>query len=49
LHHESLSRGPRVDADEIALMRERWAEELLADPYYNRHLTLERDDFEVWP
>ncbi len=49
LHHESISRGPRVATGEIARMRERHGAILLADPYYNRHLSLERDDYEVQP
>jgi GT2 family glycosyltransferase len=49
LHHESLTRGPRVDEGEIRLMRERWGALLQRDPYYNRNLSLQRDDFEVQP
>lgn len=47
-HHESLSRGsderPVQEARffaETQLMKERWGEKLLADPYYNKHFTLD--------
>jgi GT2 family glycosyltransferase len=45
-HHESRSRWyqpPR--AEEVQLMLDRWGNLLASDPYYNRHLTLEREDF----
>ena len=49
VHHESLSRGPRVDDAEVATMRQRWGALLDADPFYNSNLSLQRDDFEVKP
>jgi len=45
-HHESRSRWyqpPR--AEEVQLMLDRWGTLLPRDPYYNPHLTLEREDF----
>ena len=45
-HHESRSRWyqpPR--AEEVQLMLDRWGALLACDPYYNPHLTLEREDF----
>jgi GT2 family glycosyltransferase len=45
-HHESRSRWyqpPR--AEEVQLMLDRWGTLLPCDPYYNPHLTLEREDF----
>ncbi len=45
-HHESRSRWyqpPR--AEEVQLMLNRWGALLARDPYYNPHLTLEREDF----
>ena len=45
-HHESRSRWyqpPR--AEEVQYMLDRWGALLACDPYYNPHLTLEREDF----
>ncbi|HJY83527.1 MAG TPA: glycosyltransferase family 2 protein, partial [Candidatus Binatia bacterium] len=45
-HHESRSRWyqpPRVE--EVQYMLDRWGTLLVHDPYYNPHLTLEREDF----
>ncbi len=52
-HHESISRGsedtPEKQArfvGEIKLFHERWEKELKnGDPYYNKNLTLDREDF----
>lgn len=51
-HHESLSRGdderPMQEArffHEIEVMRERWGETLLHDPFYSPHFSLERQAF----
>lgn len=52
-HYESKSRGydeenkskrERYDREE-KLLRDRWEYELNNDPYYNKNLTLEREDF----
>ncbi len=45
-HHESRSRWyqpPR--AEEVQYLLDRWGALLARDPYYNPHLTLEREDF----
>jgi GT2 family glycosyltransferase/2-polyprenyl-3-methyl-5-hydroxy-6-metoxy-1,4-benzoquinol methylase len=44
-HHESVSRGYALDPREVGYMQQRWAEELLNDPYYNPNLTLQRPDY----
>ena len=54
-HHESISRGyentPQKKqrfAEERAFCEERWATVLdQGDPYYNPHLSLEREDFSI--
>ena len=49
-HHESRSRWyqpPR--AEEVQYMLDRWGTLLAHDPYYNPHLTLEREDFSFDP
>jgi len=54
IHHESKSRGledtrekkERFDR-EIAFMKGKWKEELLADRCYNRNLTLEHENFSL--
>lgn len=33
IHHETVSRSPILDPQEVSFMRERWGAELLADPY----------------
>jgi glycosyltransferase involved in cell wall biosynthesis len=52
-HHESASRGPEDSPQkiqrfqkEIAYMKARWGERLSRDPYYNRMLTLDRENFQ---
>jgi GT2 family glycosyltransferase len=44
-HHESATRGFDLDPREIEFMKRRWKDALLNDPYYNRNLTLEAEDF----
>lgn len=51
-HLESASRGLEDTAEKVArfnaeadLMRRRWGEALLDDPYYSPNLTLERENF----
>ena len=51
-HHESLSRGdderPMQEArffQEIEVMRDRWGDSLLSDPFYSRHFSLDRQPF----
>ncbi|MDQ1253175.1 MAG: hypothetical protein QG646_2325 [Euryarchaeota archaeon] len=54
-HHESLSRGyedtpgkQRRFLDEVKYMREKWGKIMDAgDPYYNKNLTLEKEDFSI--
>ncbi|MCJ7446017.1 MAG: glycosyltransferase, partial [Methanotrichaceae archaeon] len=53
-HHESLFRGhedtPEKQirfAKEIKYMRDKWAEILDNDPYYNRNLTRDKEDFSI--
>ena len=54
-HYESKSRGPEDSPEkqrrfrsEVERFRKRWKRELQAgDPYYNRNLTLEREDFSL--
>ena len=57
LHHESRTRGPENTPAkrarfrrEKAVMHERWADALRADPAYSPNLTLESEDFSLaWP
>lgn len=51
-HHESASRGPETNPEKQAafekayrFMESTWADEIAADPFYNRNLTLRREDF----
>jgi GT2 family glycosyltransferase len=53
-HHESASRGYEDTPEkqerfskEISMMKERWGNRLLSDPYYNPNLTLDREDFGI--
>jgi GT2 family glycosyltransferase len=46
-HHESATRGFAMDAKEIEFMKRRWKDSLVNDPYYNRNLTLERENFSI--
>lgn len=53
-HHESKSRGHEDTSEkqarfqqEIGIMRRQWAHELDNDPYYNKNLTFEREDFSL--
>jgi GT2 family glycosyltransferase len=52
VHHESATRGSDNDesrrerfASEQRVMKERWGEALVKDPFYSPHLTLEREDY----
>jgi len=52
VHHESATRGSddtpeknRRFAGEVALMQQRWGDELQRDPAYNPNLTLQETDF----
>jgi len=56
VHHESASRGLDVEPSkrarfeaEAASMRKRWGPLLDRDPAYSPHLTLQREDFSIWP
>jgi GT2 family glycosyltransferase len=46
-HHESATRGFELDPREIEFMKRRWKEDLMNDPYYNRNLTLEGENFSI--
>lgn len=46
-HHESATRRPAVEPLETEVMRERWADVLAHDPYYNPNLSRERADFSL--
>jgi GT2 family glycosyltransferase len=46
-HHESATRRRSVEALETDVMRERWADFLERDPYYNPNLSRERADFSL--
>jgi GT2 family glycosyltransferase len=49
-HHESRSRWSQPPhAEEVQYMLDRWGALLARDPYYNPHLTLEREDFDFDP
>src|SRR5579872_1562736 len=39
-HHESASRGYHVSQQEVERMKQRWADVLNADPFYNPNLSL---------
>jgi glycosyltransferase involved in cell wall biosynthesis len=54
IHHESASRGHHVTPEERAqflreslFMQNKWAAELLRDPFYNSNLTLDWPGFEL--
>jgi GT2 family glycosyltransferase len=46
-HNESGTRRPAVEPLETEVMRERWADVLRHDPYYNPNLSRERADFSL--
>jgi len=53
-HHESISRGhedtpekQRRFQKEVETMKSRWGQHLEIDPYYNPHLTKDREDFSI--
>ena len=53
-HHESATRGPEDSLKkvkrfnkEVIYMKKRWGDTLLNDPYYNKNLTLDREDFSI--
>ena len=46
-HHESATRRPAIEPRETEVMRERWAEMLQDDPFYNPNLSRERADFSL--
>ncbi len=48
-HYESATRGFDLDPREIEFMKRRWKDVLLNDPYYNRNLTLEEENFSLRP
>jgi GT2 family glycosyltransferase len=48
-HFESRTRDPSVHPDEVALVDERWHDELRDDPYYHPDLPVDRADWEPAP
>jgi len=56
-HHESATRGAEDTPEKISrfnqeseLVRQRWGDLLMNDPYYSPNLTLTADDFSfAWP
>ncbi|MFL6216561.1 MAG: glycosyltransferase family 2 protein [Blastocatellia bacterium] len=44
-HYESASRGLTPEPQAEARLRERWGEQLIADPYFNPNLRDDREDF----
>ena len=44
-HFESASRNPKVTDEEHEMLRIRWNERLIFDPYYNHNLAPHRDDW----
>jgi GT2 family glycosyltransferase/uncharacterized coiled-coil protein SlyX len=46
-HHESATRRSLHPPEDEALLRNRWCEELLDDPYYSPNLTRGREDFSI--
>lgn len=46
-HHESSTRRPAVEPLETEVMRQRWADVLERDPFYNPNLSRERADFSL--
>ncbi len=44
-HFESASRNPTVTDEEHEMLRIRWNERLIGDPYYNHNLAPHRDDW----
>jgi hypothetical protein len=46
-HHESASRGYRVNMREAFYMMEKWHDQIVEDPYYNPTLSREGEGFSV--
>jgi hypothetical protein len=47
VHYEGATlQRTAQDPAEVALFRERWADFMERDPYYNQNLTRERSDYE---
>lgn len=44
-HHESLTRGSKMNYHEIFYMQKRWQEELVNDHYFNTHFSLSSEEF----
>jgi GT2 family glycosyltransferase/uncharacterized coiled-coil protein SlyX len=47
LHHESATRRYEHPAEDEVLLKVRWRDELLDDPYYSPHLTRDREDYSI--
>ncbi len=45
LHHESASRGMKLDGAEVRYLQRQWGEVIAHDPYYNPNLTRDAEDF----
>jgi GT2 family glycosyltransferase len=46
-HYESATRGFEMDPREIEFMKRRWKDNLSRDPFYNRNLTLEHENYSI--
>jgi len=46
-HYESASRGFDLNPQEIEFMKSRWRDMLLNDPFYNRNLTLNDENYSL--
>jgi len=44
-HFESATRDPTITEEEHNMIKMRWAERLVHDPYYNQNLAANRDDW----
>jgi O-antigen biosynthesis protein len=44
---DQVERATQIDSGEVGIMRERWAEMLRRDPYYNPNLSREHADFSL--
>lgn len=54
IHYESKSRGKEDTKEkqerfekEVIFMKNKWGKYIIGDPYYNKNLTIEREDFSI--
>lgn len=54
IHYESKSRGKEDTKEkqarfekEIVFMKDKWGKYIIEDPYYNKNLTMDREDFSI--